>query len=272
MGLAFSSALLLGCASALQSPPGADSVRDKLARLQSDPVLSNAAPESLERAEVAVRLAEQPLGDSAEDQALGAHRVYLADRQVEIAMAQASTRQAEDQRAQFAEQRSAARLDARTLEANRAQAAAERAAVEAAELKRQIESLKAEATDRGLVLTLGDLLFAFDSAELEAGLSSNLDRLVTLLKKYPTRNAVIEGHTDNIGNAEYNRDLSLRRAEAVRRYLVGQGIGSDRLSAAGLGQTQPLAGNSSDSGRQRNRRVEIIIDNPAPASVSQRMQ
>lgn len=297
MGLAFSSALMIGCASAPQSPVGADAVRDDLARLQADPVLANKAPEALERAEVAVRLAEQELSDSAEDQALGAHRVYLAERQVEIARAKAATRHAEDQRELFAAQRADARLDARTAEANRAQAAADRAddrserlanereqareasaasearaQAEAAELKRQIEQLEAEATDRGLVLTLGDLLFAFDSAELKVGSSSNLDRLVTFLESYPDRNAVIEGHTDNIGNAEYNRGLSERRAESVRQYLVDHGIASDRLRASGLGQTKPLVDNGSDAGRQRNRRVEIIIDNPAPESVSQRMQ
>lgn len=294
MELAFSSALMLGCASAPQSPPGADLVRDKLARLQADPVLSNKAPDAIERAEVAVRLAEQELGDSDEARALGAHRVYLAEHQVEIAMAKAATRHAEDQREQFAAQRADARLNARTLEANRAQAAADRAddraerlanereqareasaaaearaQAEAAELKRQIEKLEAEATDRGLVLTLGDLLFAFDSAELKVGSASILDRLVTFLESYPERNAVIEGHTDNIGNAEYNRGLSERREESVRQYLIEHGIASERLSASGLGQSRPLVDNGSDSGRQRKRRVEIIIDNPAPATVSQ---
>lgn len=296
IGLAFSSALMLGCASAPESPAGSDGVRDKLSRLQADPVLANKAPESLDRAEVAVRLAEQPLGASAADQALGAHRVYVADRQVEIAMAKAATRHAEDRRGEFAEQRADARLDARTREAERAQAAADRAddraeqmakereesrqdsaaaasraADERAELQRQIEALEAEATDRGLVLTLGDLLFDFDSAELREGFSSNLDRLATFLENYPNRTAVIEGHTDNVGNPEYNRGLSERRAESVRQYLVARGIGPERLSASGLGQTQPLVDNSSDSGRQRNRRVEIIIDNPTPSALSQSM-
>ena len=304
IGLALSSTLMLGCASAPESPAGSDLVRDKLSRLQSDPALANNAPDALQRAEVAVRLAEQPLGDGSDDQALGAHRVYLADYLVEIAMAKAATRQAEDQRGQFASQRADARLDARTREAERAQASAEqaqasadrardeaermgreraddraasqaaaaRAAEEARELQRQIETLEAEATDRGLVLTLGDLLFAFDSAELRPGLSSNLDRLVTFMQNYPDRNAVIEGHTDNVGSSEYNRGLSQRRADAVRRYLMAEGVQSRRLSASGLGDTQPLVANDSDSGRQRNRRVEIIIDNPEPASVSQSMQ
>lgn len=291
-GLLCSSALLIGCASAPQSPEGADLVRDKLARLQSHPVLANKAPKSLDRAEVAVRLAERPLGESAEERALGQHRVYLADQQVEIAMANAATRHAEDQRSTFAEQRADARLDSRTREADRAQMAADRArgdaermasgrdadrakaasaaaraAQDAAELQRQIDVLEAEATDRGLVLTLGDLLFAFDSADLRSGVSGHLDRLVTFLQQYPNRNAVIEGHTDNVGNAQYNQGLSQRRAEVVRQYLMARGIASERLSAAGIGQARPLADNRSESGRQRNRRVEIIIDNPTPEAV-----
>ncbi len=269
-----------------QSPPGADQVRAKLSRLQSDPTLANNAPEALKAAEVAVRLAEQPLSSSDEDQSLGAHRVYMADHLVEIAMARAATRRAEDQRAQLAEARAASRLDARTREVDRARTEADRArrdaervaskgeaaqaasAAEAAELRRQIAGLEAEATDRGLVLTLGDLLFAFDRSELEAGATSNLGKLVTFLKAYPNRNVVIEGHTDNVGAAEYNRDLSQRRAESVRSYLVQHGIAAERLSATGLGASQPLASNDSASGRQRNRRVEIIIDNPPLASAS----
>ncbi|MDF0750767.1 OmpA family protein [Marinobacter sp. 71-i] len=272
-GLVLGSVLLTGCASAPQSPEGADLVRGKLNSLQADPVLANKAPAALKEAEMAVSLAEQPLSDSDDNLALGAHRVYVADRQVEIAMAKAVTRDAEDRRAQLAEERATSRLDARTLEADRARADADRiegeraealalSDAEAAELQQQIDDLKAEATERGLVLTLGDLLFEFDSAELRAGNTSNLNRLVNFLKQYPERNAAIEGHTDNIGNMEYNRELSQRRAESVRLYLVQQGIASNRLTATGLGHGQPLASNDSEAGRQSNRRVEIIIDNP----------
>ncbi len=276
-GLMLGSVLLVvGCASTPQSPDGAELVRSKLNSLQTNPALANKAPAAVKEAEIAVSVAEQPLTDSEEHQALGEHRVYLADRRVEIAMAKAQTRLAEDQRAQLAEERARSRLDARTLEADRARADAERtqreaeqaralSAAEAAELQKQIDNLKAEATERGLVLTLGDLLFGFDSAELKAGNTSNLDRLVTFLKEYPERNAVIEGHTDNVGNETYNRELSQQRAEAVRSYLVQQGIGAERLTAVGLGQSQPVASNDSEAGRQSNRRVEIIIDNPAPA-------
>lgn len=292
-GLVLGSVLLAGCASAPQSPQGADLAREKLNNLQSDPVLANKAPSAVEAAEIAVRLAEQPLSASEEDQALGAHRVYVADHQVDIAVANAIAREAEKQRVQMAEERAASRLDARTLEADRARADANRmalegeqaradadrmeregeeeralSAAEAAKLQQQIDELEAEATERGLVLTLGDLLFEFDSSELKAGNSSNLGRLVSFLKEYPARNAAIEGHTDNVGSADYNQGLSQRRAESVRNYLVQQGIASKRLSSIGFGQSQPLASNDSEAGRQSNRRVEIIIDNPPVAAAA----
>ena len=269
--------VLAGCATAPRSPEGAAEVRSKLTQLQSDPNLADRAPVALQEAEAAVRVAEQPL---ANDAALGAHRVYMADRKVEIAIAQASTRYAEDQLARFGEERERARLDARTREADRARAdadaarasaadAASSAAREAAELQRQIDALQAKATDRGLVLTLGDVLFTSGRADLKVGATSNLDRLVTFLSQYPSRNIEIEGHTDSVGSDDYNQDLSQRRADSVRSYLMQQGINSQRIAASGKGEHQPVADNDSAGGRQLNRRVEIIIENPSPVVTSQ---
>lgn len=259
--------LLAGCASAPVVPTGAADVRTKLSALQADPNLANRAPAAIKDAEAAVQLAEKPVEKS--DTALGAHRVYMADRKVEIARARASTLYAEDQRAKRAEERGAARLDARTQEADRARADATAARASAAdsareseELARQIAALRAETTDRGLVLTLSDLLFATGRADLRPGTTSNLDRLVEFLNRYPDRNVQIEGHTDNVGSAEFNQGLSERRAESVKSYLVRQGIDPRRLTATGLGLYQPIADNATASGRQQNRRVMLIIDNP----------
>jgi outer membrane protein OmpA-like peptidoglycan-associated protein len=113
-----------------------------------------------------------------------------------------------------------------------------------------------------LVLTLGDVLFTTGSAALQAGASTRLNKLVAFLNQYPDRRVLIEGHTDNVGDAGYNQGLSQRRAETVQSYLTGQGIGSQRLTASGKGLSQPIAGNDSAAGRQQNRRVEIIIENP----------
>lgn len=273
MAAAMASLFLAGCASAPLSPPGSADVRSKLTRLQSDPNLADRAPAAIKEAEAAVRIAEEPL---AKDDALGAHRVYIADRKVEIAIARASTRYSEDQRAKLAEERAGARLDARTREADQARddaatarASAADSAQQAEELQRQIDALQAETTDRGLVLTLGDVLFATARAELRADATNNLDKLVEFLNRYPDRKVEIEGHTDSVGTAEYNQGLSERRAESVKTYLVRQGIDSRRLVTAGMGEHQPVAGNDSEAGRRQNRRVMVIIENPPMAVSSQ---
>lgn len=267
---------LAGCATAPVSPDGAADVRAKLTRLQADPQLATRAPVALQEAETAVRAAEQP---ATKDATLSAHLVYMADRKVEIAMAQAATGQAEDQRAKLGEERERARLDARTREADIAHAdadtariAAANAAAEAArksgEMQRQIDALQAKATDRGLVLTLGDVLFTSGRADLKVGAASNLNRLVAFLNQNPDRKVEIEGHTDNVGGDEYNQGLSQRRAESVKSYLTQQGIDSGRIAASGKGEHQPVADNESEGGRQQNRRVEVIIENPTPVVAS----
>jgi outer membrane protein OmpA-like peptidoglycan-associated protein len=343
--------LLAGCASTPRSPQGAADARAKLTRLQSDTNLARHAPIEIREAEAAVRLAETPVP---KDQALGTHRVYLADHKVEIAEAKASTRYAEDQRALLIKQSDQARLDARTREAdmarlqadlarsdaNRARSEADAAradaanasadaerraelarieatrdrdaaaadaarraelasneatrarnaaaadaarqaelarneadrklasatadaARESAELQRQIDLLQAETTDRGLVLTLGNVLFETGRADLKLNATESLNRLVSFLNQYQDRNVVIEGHTDNVGTDTSNQILSQHRAESVRSYLLQQGIGSQRLAASGMGESKPIADNDTASGRQQNRRVEVIIDQPA---------
>lgn len=270
---AATSFLVASCATAPQNPPGSAEVRSKLTALQSNSSLADQVPVELREAEAAVLAAEAPVG---KDVALGAHRVYMADRKVEIATARASTRYAEDQRAELSQARDDARLNARTQEADRARretataqsatdaalASAAVAAKEADELQRQIDVLQAEATDRGLVLTLGDVLFGTGRSDLTSGGTNTLDKLVVFLNNYPDRNVVIEGHTDDVGSLDMNQTLSQHRADSVKFYLVQQGIRHKRLAASGMGETQPIADNQSPSGRQQNRRVEVIINNP----------
>ena len=284
------SVLLAACAAApLKEPDGAAKVRSKLTQLQSDPNLASRAAVAIRDADSAVRAAEQPQAD----QELAAHKVYLADRKVESARAQAEARLAEDQRSALSAQRDNARLDARTREADAAKGqvataraegaeqklaadqarsdseaahvAAENSEQEAVELQRQLEVLQAKATERGLVLTLGDVLFESGRADLRPGTAGKLNKLVTFLNSHPDRSVAIEGYTDSIGSEDYNQALSQRRADSVRLYLVRQGIASGRLSASGLGVSAPVAGNDSAAGRQENRRVEVIISNPTAA-------
>jgi outer membrane protein OmpA-like peptidoglycan-associated protein len=281
------SMVVASCATAPSNPAGSAEVRSKLDRLESNPSLANLVPVEIREAETSVVLAEKSVG---KDTALGDHRVYIADRKVEIAAAKASTRFAEAQRIGLSQARDEARLNARTREADKARresATAQRAtdvarasaasnaaeaasnAAEAArnakELQRQIDVLQAEATDRGLVLTLGDVLFATGRSDLKAGGITALDKLVVFLNEYPGRNVDIEGHTDDVGSLDMNQTLSQHRADSVKSYLMQKGIQSKRLTASGMGETQPIAENSSESGRQQNRRVEVIIKNPPSA-------
>lgn len=284
-----SSLALAACATPTARPPGSAAVREKLSALQGDPDLAERARVELREAELAVRVAEKPLRE--DEIELGEHRVYVADRMVEIAEARAMTQLAEDQRARISEERGRSRLEARTQEADASREALGRARVaadaartsearaetealrETAKLQAQVDELEAEATERGLVLTLRDVLFATGSAKLGMGPNENLSRLLGFLEQYPDRQIVIEGHTDDVGSAELNRRLSGRRAESVRDYLVERGIASRRISTVGVGEERPVATNDSVAGRQQNRRVAIIIGDPGssgPASSASR--
>jgi len=296
--------LLAACASAPVEPEGAAALRARLTQLQSDPQLGGRAPLAMEQANIAVTEAEKP----ELDQALSDHRLFMADRKISIAQAEAQSRLAVDQRKALADQREAMRLQERTQEADSAnrranmaqanannqkmmadaansraaaaqadaaaaqadasdqaqQADSARAAAE--ELQKQIDGLQARVTDRGLVLTLGDVLFSSGSAELNSGGDAHLGKLAVFLNKYMDRTAMIEGHTDSIGGEDYNLGLSQRRASAVKSYLVNEGIDSSRLSASGKGKDDPVADNSTATGRQQNRRVEVIIQNSRVSS------
>ena len=120
------------------------------------------------------------------------------------------------------------------------------------------------------MLTLGDVLFETGKSDIQAGATGNLDRLADFLGKYPERSALIEGHTDNIGDDSYNMGLSQRRADAVQYYLRNRGVTAQRMSSFGKGEAFPVSGNDSAGGRQQNRRVEVIIDNGPPATAAAR--
>jgi outer membrane protein OmpA-like peptidoglycan-associated protein len=266
--------LLSACASAPVESDKARSLRAELTQLQADPQLGSRAPLAMEQANVAVTAAEKPQPDPA----LATHLEFMADRKISIARAEAESKLAIDQRKGLAEQEAdtanrradlaQGRADMAQANADDQQRQAEAARIATAdaqraadELQRQIDDMQAKVTDRGLVLTLGDVLFASGTADLNTGGSNNLSKLAAFLNEYPDRTALIEGHTDSIGGEDYNLGLSQRRADSVKSYLVNQGIGSGRLSASGKGKDSPIADNSSATGRQQNRRVEVIIEN-----------
>jgi len=105
-----------------------------------------------------------------------------------------------------------------------------------------------------------DVEFDFDKSTIKKGYYQDIDNLVQVMKDYPDLNVVIEGHTDRVGTAAYNKKLSQRRAEAVKKYMVEKGIDANRLNAQGFGEDKPIASNETKEGRQQNRRVEAAVD------------
>ena len=149
---------------------------------------------------------------------------------------------------------------------------AEQALARTKQLEQQLADLKARQTDRGLELTLSDVLFEFDKANLTPGALLSLAPLVTFLRENPDQTISIEGHTDSLGSDAYNQQLSQHRAEAVRDFLVQSGISVDRITARGMGKSYPVASNATEAGRQQNRRVEMVISNQEQRTAQQQNQ
>ena len=222
------------------------------------------------------------------------HLAYVASKKVAIAQSAASQRQAERNIAEASGQRQQTLLVARTLEAQNAQRNAESAQrsaedaqrdaaaatqqaqaasdqtamarqdtlaaqATAAQLQARLTELDAKSTDRGMVVTIGDLLFDTNSAVLKPGAGQSVQRLGAFLKAYPQRTALIEGYTDSVGSAATNQALSEHRADAVKSALLAVGVTSDRLVIRGYGEGYPVASNQSSEGRMGNRRVEVIL-------------
>jgi outer membrane protein OmpA-like peptidoglycan-associated protein len=161
-------------------------------------------------------------------------------------------------RAREAEQ-AKARANQATREAERQRQRANEAAARAEDMAASLAEMKAEQTERGIVLTLSDVLFDTDNAQLKPGANNALDSLAEYLADNEARRLLIEGHTDARGSDDYNQRLSQRRAESVRDELIARGIAPDRLTAVGRGEALPVATNETTSGRQQNRRVEILV-------------
>lgn len=217
---------------------------------------------------LAARTAE---ADAAKRQvAISQAQVEEARRQAEIARQAAEQQAAALAAANAQAQRDEALIAARQAEADEAKRQAELARQTAeqqaaayqariAEQEQQLKELDAKKTERGMVITLGDVLFAVNKAQLSAGGVRNVQKLANFLNQYPQRKVLIEGHTDSTGSRSINQPLSEQRADAVRSALVGMGISGDRIETRGYAEAYPVASNNTAAGRQLNRRVEIIL-------------
>jgi outer membrane protein OmpA-like peptidoglycan-associated protein len=173
-----------------------------------------------------------------------------AERQAELAAAKQAQLKAE--------------ADALKSQEEAAKAEAERARKAAADLRAQLleqfnRILETRDTPRGLVVNMGDVLFDFGKFDLRPEAREKLAKLSGIILAHPGLNLMVEGHTDNVGSDEVNQKLSEQRAESVRGYLVGQGLTDNTVTSRGFGKTTPVADNSSATGRQKNRRVEIVV-------------
>lgn len=169
---------------------------------------------------------------------------YLANQRVEYAKQTIAMKSAEDELKNAASERAKAQLAARD-----------------AQIKKLQDSLNAKQTDRGTVVTFGDVLFDLNKAELKASGMNNVAQLAQFLRDNPERQVIVEGYTDSTGSDSYNQSLSERRANSVRAALVKMGVEPNRVIAQGYGKDYAVADNSSASGRAMNRRVEVTISN-----------
>jgi len=151
--------------------------------------------------------------------------------------------------------------EAQSAEVELARREAELASAQAQSLQRRLEYMEYRQTDRGVVVTLGDVLFEVGEADLLPSATRNLDDVIELLESEPDKEIRIEGHTDSTGPAELNLRLSEERAIAVRDALIERGIAPGRINAVGMGEDFPIATNETAAGRAGNRRVDVIVLN-----------
>jgi outer membrane protein OmpA-like peptidoglycan-associated protein len=259
-------ALLAACTSTPKSIAELETARAVVPQVESSPRVGVAAAQvaearkSLDRAN---RLADS--GAKLDEIKFEAN---VAARHAQIANEKILTAQAKEEIDKGTAQRQAVLLEARERENQRrtqqAQMSAEDAELakqKAASLEKELADLKGKQTERGLVITLGDVLFDTGLSTLKPGAYSTVDKLATALKDSPDRKVVIEGHTDSVGSDQYNQELSQRRAQAVQAALQERGVNSSQISAYGKGETFPVASNDNPSGRQQNRRVELVFEN-----------
>ena len=270
-------AILAGCAAPKNS--SLTEAHSSYDSARSNPQVTNLAALELKQAGDSLNKADDALSKG-ESAATVNQLAYIATQQVAIAQETAKRKTAELAVTNASAKRDQVRLEARTAEADAAKqqvatmqgtADQQTAALAAASAKAehdqaliaqqemQLKELNAKKTERGLVITLGDVLFSTNKAQLKSGGMRNVQKLADFLKQYPQHKVLVEGYTDSTGSNSLNQELSDRRANAVRTALIDMGISSDRVTTRGYGEAFPVAGNDTAASRQLNRRVEIIL-------------
>jgi outer membrane protein OmpA-like peptidoglycan-associated protein len=229
--------LMSACASAPEQVTEFDQAKAAVASAEQDPLAQKSASEDLEKARQELAAAESTLQDNADIEVVRFHS-YMATRYAEIVKERTADARIQEQIKDTSGRRAEVLLAARDQE---------------------LAALKAQQTERGMVLTLGDVLFDTASSQLKPGAQSTIAQVASYLAEHPDRRLLIEGHADARGSESYNHDLSERRANAVADALFRQGIAANRISVVGLGEQYPVASNDTASGQQENRRVEVVF-------------
>jgi outer membrane protein OmpA-like peptidoglycan-associated protein len=285
--------LMAACGSVPNSTSLLDQARSDYSSAQSNSNVVNYAPLELKQAGDALDLANAQAASNASTDQID-KLAYLAKQKIAITQEVAKQKSAEADVANSSKERDQIRLDQRTNEANvanisadkakqaalfaqsnavQAQRQTEAARVDAAisqrqtqeaqaratQLEAQLADLAAKKTERGIVVTLSDVVFGTDLARLSADGMRTAQKLANVLQQNPQRNVLIEGFTDSTGSAAHNQELSERRADAVRGALQDLGVAAARITTRGYGEFHPVASNDSVANRQLNRRVEIIL-------------
>lgn len=266
--------ILSGCGGPPQNNPLLTQAQQSYTEAEKDSLVVMKAPVVLKEAEEALQHSQQ-LWEGGADKNLIEHYAYIAQQKTKVARETAELNAAQDEVERAEAERKQVLIEARKAEAIAAErraeealeqvrkekAEAERARQEANNLANRLSEMEARQSNRGMVLTLSDVLFDFDSSNMKAGATKVVNELAAFLKEYPQRTVQIEGFTDSIGSAEYNKNLSQRRADALKTALIDQGISPQRIETIGYGEKYPVATNMNEAGRQQNRRVEVIISN-----------
>ena len=239
--------VLAACSSTPEQIPELEAAKSLVPMLEASPRAGVAATDIAEARKALDRANELATkGKDVEDIQFEAS---VAAAHAKIAETKIDTVQAREEIEKGTADRQQVLLEARTRETERVQ--------------QELRDLQAKQTERGMVLTLGDVLFDTGKATLKPGAYTTIDRLAQVLKSSRSSSVVIEGHTDSVGSAEMNQSLSEQRALSVESALLQRGVSGSQIRSVGKGESTPVAGNDTGSGRQANRRVELIFSQDA---------
>ena len=290
--LGFVSFAISGCATMQEPTKETIALQNQYMMAEQQSYVEKYAPLEFEDAKKMIEKTKK-MEKSGKSEELIEHQRYLAQKKLDTAIELAKEKRAQERVDNAALNRKDVLLAAKSKELNEAQDEAQRmskraklAEREAEEARERAKEMSAKAkkmaatltdisatdTERGLVITMGSILFELNESELKSSSKTTVAKIADFLNQYPERDVLVEGFTDSTGSSDYNQTLSDKRAKAVTALLAGNGIDKNRLNAVGYGESYPAATNDTSLGRQKNRRVEIVVAHTDNRAVQVRSQ